>query len=153
MPVEKVLLASVLVPKSPLRQHVRPGTGALKRTDVTLIAEPERARIGDSVDLDEATRVESPQENRWDYIVSVPDSEALIAIEPHGAKESEVSVVIAKKRHAMSYLATQLPPKHRVKRWLWVSHGKVGFSRLDRARRQLNQHGIEFVGRAVRSLG
>jgi hypothetical protein len=146
-------LKEALKQESRLRDLVRAGTGAIKRRDLTLIVEAERPRIGDSLDLDAASRDEHPEANRWDYIISIPDLKELAGVEPHTAKDSEISVVVLKKRLAIEYLRTHLQHGHRITRRFWVSHGPVGFSRMDRARRRLDQNGIAFVGRKLRSLG
>lgn len=145
----RAFLRAVLRPTSTLRKSVRPGVGALKKRDAQLIAEPERPRVGDSLDLDEATRSEYPEDPRWDYLLSIPGRSQIVAMEPHSARQSEVSSVIAKKKWAIAVLRNHLGPRHAVARWLWVSSGPVGFSRMDRERRRLDQHGIEFVGRKV----
>ena len=127
--------------------------GAFAKKDFKLIAEDERRRIGDSLDPDAATEDEDPEANRWDYIVSIPDLEELVGIEPHSAKDSEISVVIAKKNHATQYLRDHLQNGCRIKRLFWVSHGTVSFSKMDRARRRLDQNGIAFAGRLIRTFG
>ncbi len=152
MAKSQVLLSNALVPESRLKDHVRTGLSALKTRDVNLIAETERPKVGDSIDLDSATRDESPSDNRWDYLLSVPTVSHIVGLEPHSARDSEVSVVIAKKKHAMTYLRDHLPPKHAVTRWIWVTHGKVRFTKMERARRQLDQNGIAFEGRLLKSL-
>jgi hypothetical protein len=146
---QRALLRGALQPASPLCEHVRDGTGALGKRDLSLIAEPDRARVGDSLDLDEATRSQYPADPRWDYLLSVPDQAQIVALEPHSARQSEVSSVIAKKKWAMKILRDHLDARHGVSRWLWATAGKVSFSRMDREIRRLNQNGIEFVGRKV----
>jgi hypothetical protein len=146
-------LQAVLDEKSPLRELVRAGMAAFAKEDVKLVAEAERSRIGDSLDLDAASRDEFPQANRWDYILSVPDLGEIVGIEPHTAKDSEISAVIAKKNHATQYLRNHLQEGNRVARWFWVSHGTVSFSKMDRARRRLDQNGITFCGRKLLTFG
>ena len=121
--------------------------------DRKLIAVGERERIGDSLNLDEALRVAFPTANRWDYVFSVSDAGTLVALEPHHANDSEISVVIAKKRHAAEQLRAHMLPKYRVSKWLWVSHGRTAFSRMEPATRRLAQEGIEYRGRSVLTLG
>lgn len=152
MTAPRVLLRTALLETSGLRPHVMKGLDALKDADVTLIHEPERPRVGDSLDLDTATAAELPDAHRWDYLLSVPGRSRIVALEPHSAKDSEISVVIAKKRSAVAYLRDHLPPKHRVASWFWVTHGKVSFSKMEKARRRLDQAGISFEGRTLRSL-
>src|SRR5208282_2156761 len=71
-------LKAALNEKSRLRDLVQPGMAAFAHVDFKLIAEDQRTRIGDSLDLDAASKDEDPQSNRWDYIVSIPDLEKLI---------------------------------------------------------------------------
>jgi len=118
-----------------------------------LIAENQRARIGDSLDLDAASKDEHPGENRWDYIISIPDLQEFAGVEPHSAKDCEISVVVLKKKRSTEYLRDHLQDGYRITRWFWVTEGSVSFSKMDRARRRLDQNGIEFVGRMLRTLG
>lgn len=149
----QVHLTRALLEQSPLRALVRIGMGAFVGSDVRLIAEDQRSRIRDSLNLDAASRDECPQANRWDYIVSIADSQRLVGIEPHHARDSEISVVIRKKQHASEYLRSHLKPSYRITSWFWVTHGPVSFSKMDQAHRLLDQNGIEFVGRSLRTLG
>jgi len=153
MSKRKYLLRAALNDGSSLREHVKDGMSAFARVDLGLVAESERSRIGDSLNLDTATRAEFPEANRWDYILSLPEVPEIVGIEPHSAKDSEITVVIAKKKHAIEYLRNHLRGGYRIARWFWVSPGTVGFSRMDRARRRLDQNGIQFVGRMLRTLG
>lgn len=152
MPRVKITLRDCLLDTSSLLSDVREGASAIRSSDIKLIAESERDKIADSIDLDSAMREEHPNLHRWDYIASVPVVDKLVAIEPHSATDSEVAVVIAKKKSAQEYLKTHFNKGHKVSNWYWVSHGRVGFSKMDKARRQLDQHGIEFVGHFVREF-
>ncbi len=152
MKKQNLLLDTALKKVSPLRLKVVSGLGALPAGDRALLHANARPTVGDSLDLDEAARQEHPQDNRWDYVVSVPDQNRLVGIEPHQAKDSEVSVVIAKKDWARTYLHIHLNDGRQVARWIWVSHGRVGFSNTERNRRRLDQAGIAFHGREVREL-
>jgi hypothetical protein len=152
VPKAEILLRTALVQGSSLETNIKDRLGALKPAHRKHIAIAERSRIGDSLDLDEASRKGHNQENRWDYLLSVPASKRLIAMEPHSAKDSEVSVVIAKKRASTQYLQAHLLPKHRISEWFWVASGSVGFSIMDKATRQLDSAGITFAGKVLRSL-
>ncbi len=125
---------------------------AIQRADVQLIADSQRARIGDSLDLDAASHNEHPNDHRWDYLLSVPDAGRLVGVEPHTASDHEIAVVIAKKNAALDYLTDHLRRGQRVDAWFWVTRGQVGFGKMDRARRRLDQAGIAFAGRQLRSL-
>ncbi len=120
--------------------------------DTRLIADRERTKVGDSLNLDEATKEAFPNANRWDYLMSVSHMGQIVGVEPHSAKDDEVSVVIRKKKQAIEFLRDHLPPQHRVAKWFWVSHGSVSFSRMDKVMRQLDQHGIAFHGHQLRSF-
>lgn len=145
-------LGAAFQENSPLVHMVRQGLDAVKRRDRALIAQAERGKIGDSLDLDEATREDSPGEHRWDYILSVPSASRLIGLEPHTAADAEVKVVIKKKTNAVRILREHLKPGIAISEWHWVTSGKVGFSRMDRATRALNQNGITFSGRLLRRV-
>ncbi len=136
-----------------LRTQVEAGLGAVSSKDAKLIAASERARVGDSVDLDQATMKQHPEMNRWDYLLSVPDVSQIVGMEPHAARDREIDVVIRKKQVAAVFLREHLRAGQRVTRWIWVTRSHVGFSRMDSARRRLAQHGIEFAGRELKSLG
>jgi hypothetical protein len=146
------LLKDAFSSKSYLLRSVKKGMKAFLSSDVKLVAEAERSRIGDSLDLDTATRDEFPEENRWDYLTSLPDRSGIVGIEPHHARDSEISVVIAKKQQATACLQSHLRDGYRVRKWFWVSSSKVGFSRMDRTRRLLDQNGIKFVGKVIRTF-
>lgn len=146
------LLRVALQPASALLPAVVNGMGAFLARDRALIALGERQKIGDSLDLDAALRENFPDANRWDYVFSVPGASTLIALEPHTAKDSEISVLIAKKRHATEQLRQHLRPQYGVSEWLWVSHGRTSFSRMERATRLLAQAGIKYLGRSVDRL-
>src|SRR5437867_3754078 len=117
------LLTSALHAVSPLRAAVRNHLDALSAADAALIALSERPKVGDSINLDAAMRPAFPQANRWDYLMSVPTLHHIIGLEPHSAKDSEISVVIAKKQCASAYLRNHLRPSNRVARWFWVCTG------------------------------
>jgi hypothetical protein len=146
------MLASALKPTSPLRPKVLAGLGAMLPGDRALFRPDQSARVGDSLDLDTAARAQHPQDNRWDYVVSVPDQKKLVGIEPHQGKDSEVSVVIAKKEWAKAYLRNHLHDGRYVASWIWVVHGRVKLTKNERNRRRLDQAGISFQGREIRAL-
>jgi len=148
----KFLLSRALSTGSRLAPLVQIGLGAFQKAHKSLIAPPERPRVGDSLDIDEAFRKEAPNTNRWDYLFSVSDRGILLALEPHHANDSEISVVIAKKNRASSALLLHLQPKHRVHEWLWVSSGRTAFSQMEVASRRLAQAGIRYVGNSLKSL-
>lgn len=146
------LLKTALQPTSSLLPAVMNGMDAFLARDRSLIAVSERQKIGDSLDLDEALRKDFPNANRWDYVFSVPGASKLIALEPHTAKDSEISVLIAKKKHAAAQLRRHLQPKYGVSAWFWVSHRRTSFSRMEQATRRLAQEGIAYLGRSVDRL-
>ncbi len=122
------------------------------KTTIQLIADSQHTRVGDSLDLDAASRDEHPNDHRWDYLLSVPDAGRIVGVEPHTARDQEIRVVIAKRQAAVAYLANHLRSGQRVDAWFWVTRGKVGFGVMERARRRLDEAGIAFAGRRLESL-
>lgn len=147
------LLRAALRPTSSLLAGVENGMGAFLARDRALIALKERPKIGDSLDLDAALREAFPNANRWDYVFSVPGTGKLIALEPHTARDAEISVLIAKKRHAATQLRAHLQNGYGVSDWLWVSHGPTAFTRMEQATRRVAQAGIKYLGRSLDDLG
>jgi len=146
------LLSTTLLTGSVLRTSVRTGLGALPAADRALIAVSQRGLAADSLDFDEATRVLYPNANRWDYLLSIPSLHKIVGLEPHPAKDSEITVVIAKKQMAVDFLRDHLPAGERVADWYWVTRGRVTFGTMERARRLLDQKGISFAGRQLKSF-
>jgi DNA-directed RNA polymerase beta subunit len=72
-----------------------------------------------------------------------------VAVEPHSAKQDEISTVIKKRTAAREQLKAHLHDVSRVTTWLWVASGKVHFANTEKARVRLDQNGIEFVGTRV----
>lgn len=153
MAKKSFLLANALHSSSHLRGSVAAGIGALPKSERSLIAQDQRSRVGDSLDLDEASRAEHPNSNRWDYLLSLADCSQIIGLEPHSARDDEIGTVIAKKRQALQYLQQHLPSNRAVRRWYWVSPGPVRFAITEKAIRRLSQAGITFAGRLVRDFG
>lgn len=152
LPPAALRLATAFVDASALRALVREGLGALKDGDIQLIALELRTSVRDSLDLDAAAREQHPNANRWDYLVALRDRHEIVGVEPHSARDDQISVVIAKKREAMNYLSIHFRAGVAVSRWYWITRGQVGFSKMDRARRSLDQNGITFRGRALRDF-
>ena len=76
-------------------------------------------------------------------------SAQVVALEPHSAKQDEISTVIKKKEAARQQLQDHLRKGKGVARWIWVASGTVHFANTEKARRRLDQNGIKFVGRKV----
>jgi hypothetical protein len=149
----KGVLDNSLIQGSALRPHIKAGLGAVLGVDRPLIPPVQSQRVSDSIDLDGAMRPTLPNANRWDYLLGILDTGAIVALEPHSATDHEVKVLIAKKREAIIFLALHLNPGSSVARWIWITHGRVGFNRMDRAIRQLDQAGIDFQGKRLKSFG
>ncbi len=113
------------------------------------IEEPLRPAFRDSLDLDAAMLPGNDQANRWDYLLGHGDTEFVIGVEPHSAKEDQISTIIATKKAAQDQLRPHLRPGARVRAWLWVASGTVQFADTERARRRLDEHDIRFVGPRV----
>jgi len=110
---------------------------------------PVRAAFGDSLALDDAMLAGHEQENRWDYLLGHTSSGAVVGLEPHSAKQDQVSTVVNKRKAAKDQLQDHLRPGQTVSRWYWVASGDVFFADTDRVRFQLDQNGIEFVGKRL----
>lgn len=135
---------------SPLQAAVRDGLAAIENRDVGLIDKSVRAVFADSLDLDDAFRVTHPREPRWDYLLGHGQTESIVALEAHSARQDQVSAVIQKRTSAIEQLRRRIKRGARVARWLWVASGRTDFADTEKARRQLDQNGITFVGRTVR---
>lgn len=128
---------------------VRDGLGAVASSHRNFIDEAIRSAFADSLDADEGLRAGHDQENRWDYLLGHTASQALIGVEPHSAKEDEITTVIKKRSAAIDQLRAHVHNGVKIARWLWVASGKVHFANTEKARLRLDQNGIEFVGTRV----
>ena len=138
-----------LLVDSPLRFLVVDGLGAVNAAHRDCFEGAIRRDFSDSLDLDEALQEGHEQENRWDYLLGHSPSGELVAVEPHSAKQDEITTVIKKRAAAREQLKSHLRDGVRIVKWLWVASGKVHFADTERVRRLLDQNGIEFVGTKV----
>jgi hypothetical protein len=134
---------------SALQRSVVDGLGAVKRVDRDYFDAKVRSDFADSLELDEAMRPGRDRENRWDYLLGHARSGEVVAVEPHSAREDQITKVIRKRTAAREQLKGHLRDGARVAKWLWVASGEVQFADTEKTRRQLDQNGIEFVGRRV----
>lgn len=134
---------------SSLQNLVQNGLSALESAHRKYFSTDIRAVFSDSLEIDENFRSGREQENRWDYLVGHGPSGEVVAVEPHSASQGEISTVIKKRAAAREYLRTHLRDGAKVVKWLWVASGKVMFASTEKAIRQLDQNGIEFVGTAI----
>jgi hypothetical protein len=134
---------------SDLQDSVRDGMAAVKRTHHDHFDPAIRSSFADSLDLDAALQAGHEQENRWDYLLGHRPSREVVAVEPHSAERDAISKVIRKRSSAREQLKAHLRDSARVSRWLWVASGRVHFADTEKARRRLDQNGIEFVGTKV----
>ncbi len=125
------------------------GLMAMEGGHRALIDESVRSDFADSLNLDTSLREAHPDENRWDYLLGHGPSRSVIGLEPHSAKKDEISTVIAKRRSALIHLRKHLKPGRSIAAWLWVASGRVHFANTEKARLQLDQNGITFVGKLV----
>jgi hypothetical protein len=146
----KTVVRSALRHDSSLQPSVCDGLGAVATAHRNCIEESVRAHFNDSLDLDEALREGHEQENRWDYLLGHSSSGEVIGIEPHSAKQDQISTVIKKRKAALVHLRDHLRDGARVSRWLWVASGRVDFANTAKTTLLLAQNGIQFVGRAIR---
>ncbi|MGC4060040.1 MAG: hypothetical protein QM749_03965 [Aquabacterium sp.] len=145
----KTPIRNALRNDSSLQKVIRDGLGAVEAGHRGYLSEEVKSGIADSLELDQAMKEGREQENRWDYLLGHADSATVIALEPHAAKQDEVSTVIRKRTAAREQLRGHLKDNVHVAKWLWVASGKVQFADTEKARRLLDQNGIEFVGTKV----
>lgn len=138
-----------LLVNSSLRPLVVDGLAAIKAAHRDYFEVAIRPVFADSLDLDEALKQGREQENRWDYLLGHSPSGDVVAVEPHSAKQDEITTVIKKRSAAREQLKGHLRDGVRVVKWLWVASGKVHFADTEKVRRLLDQNGIEFVGTKV----
>lgn len=134
---------------SALQRSVVDGFGAVKRADGDRFDKEIHADFADSLELDEAMRQGRDRENRWDYLLGHAPSGEVVAVEPHSAKQDQITKIIKKRAAARDQLVGHLRDGARVTKWLWVASGAVQFADTEKTRRLLDQHGIEFVGTTV----
>ena len=140
-----------LRPTSRLVAKVSDGLGALNPVDKPRIDVAIKTRFDDSIDVDAAFLEELPNENRWDYLLGDSVSKKVVGLEPHSAKQDEVSRVIAKKTKALEQLRAHWKAGSPVAAWFWVASGDVHFPDTDRNAKRLAEHNITFVGRQLKA--
>lgn len=146
---QKTPVRQALREDSTLQPSVADGLGAIKTVHHVYFDDGIRRDFADSLDLDAALEQGREQENRWDYLLGHTSTREVVAVEPHSAKEDEISTVIRKRTAALDQLKDHMRGGMRVAKWLWVASGKVHFADTERARRRLDQNGIEFAGKKV----
>lgn len=140
-PTRKALVAT-----SSLRPSVVDGIGAMKKADRKLLDSKVRSAFSDSLDLDMALQPKHPQQNRWDYLLGHEPSGEVVGLEPHSAKQDEVSTVIRKRTAALEQLVGHLRDGKKVAEWYWVASGKIQFADIEKTAVRLAENGIKWVG-------
>ena len=145
--------------KTPVRDSLRKGStliplvcdglGALENSDRQCFDKAIRGTFSDSLYLDKAMEKAHSKSNRWDYLLGHKPSGTVVAVEPHKAKDDQITKVINKRRKALEQIKGHLRDGVQVKKWLWVASGKVHFANTEKDIRRLDQNGIEFVGRQI----
>lgn len=132
-----------------LQDSVQDGIAAVENAHKKYLSTEIRADFADSLEIDQNLRWGREQENRWDYLLGHAPSGEVVAVEPHSATQGEISTIIKKRTAARVQLREHLRDGARIAKWLWVASGKVHFAATEKAKLQLDQNGIEFVGTAV----
>lgn len=140
---------SLLKEDSSLQSAVKDGLGAVMKGHRDYLDAGIRDQFSDSLELDAAMHLGHEKENRWDYLLGHQPSDEVVAVEPHSAKQDEISTVIKKRQAAIQQLKEHQQNGKTVSKWLWVASGKVHFADTEKARRRLDQSGIEFVGARI----
>jgi hypothetical protein len=142
---------SILRGESFLLGLLNDGLGAVKRAHRVYFEDAVKGAFVDSLDLDKAMEAGHANENRWDYLLGHSPSSSVVAVEPHSARDDQISTVINKKRAAEEQLRGHLVDGAKVRKWLWVASGTVDFARTEIAQRRLDQNGIQFAGKQIKS--
>lgn len=140
---------ALLKPHSSLQTAVQDGLGAVQKADRDYLDSAIRTVFSDSLELDAAMRQGHEEDNRWDYLLGHQPSEQVVAVEPHAATQHQIATVIKKRQAAKNQLTGHLQEGKTIAKWLWVATGKVHFADTEKARRQLDQAGIEFVNTKI----
>lgn len=146
-------------PKTPVRRALREGSALLSSVADGLGAVKNAHRGYFDHGSDATSPTAWTWTRRWsgttskrtagDYLLGHAPSGEVVAVEPHSAKQDEITRVIQKRAAAREQLRTHLREGARVTKWLWVASGKVHFADTEKARLRLDQNGIEFVGTKV----
>ena len=146
----KTPVRSALRDDSDLQEQVKDGIQALEKSHRKYLASDIRSDFSDGLDLDKALKPGREEENRWDYLLGYEATGAVVALEPHSAKQDEITRVIKKKRAARDQLKGHSKAGAHIKSWIWVSSGKKAhFANTEKARIRLDQQGIQLVGGRV----
>lgn len=148
---KKTPVKHALLKNSQFLPLVADGLGAVKNAHRNYFDSAIRDTFGDSLNLDEALEKGHEQENRWDYLLGHTPSGQIVAVEPHSAKQDEISTVIRKRTAAIEQLKDHLRDGARVSKWLWVASKKVHFANTENVKLRLDQNGIEFVGTQIKA--
>ena len=81
-------------------------------------------------------------ENRWDYLLGHSQSATVIGLEPHSARQDQITKVIKKETGAKEQLKGHLKQGARVTAWLWVASGRDYFADTEKARHRPTQAGV-----------
>lgn len=97
-------IRAALSPDSSLESSVEDGLGAVEKGHKNYIDAALRSDFADSLELDEAMRPGHEKEHRWDYLLGHTSSSEVIGLEPHSAKDDEISTLIEKRKSALRQL-------------------------------------------------
>ncbi|WP_147297901.1 hypothetical protein [Trinickia dinghuensis] len=76
-----------------------------------------------------------------DYLLGHEASGDVVAVEPHSAKDGQVSTVVKKQGAARNHLRDHLRDGVKIRKWLRVSAGKVHFADTEKTKLLLLQSG------------
>ena len=142
-------LRSICEDSSILKPYVTPGLGAFANNDRKKIKVPSTSLLNCSVNLDEASRMSHPHENRWDYALDY-DGKAFF-IEIHPAHTSEIECMVKKVLFVKKWLTSVAPEILRLpgtREFYWVSSGTTDLRIMKNSpqARKLALHKIVSVG-------
>ena len=101
-------IRSVLRTESALTKLVADGLNALEDRHRSYINAAIRTSFSDSLEIDNNLKEGHDQENRWDYLLGHSEGAWVVGLEPHSAKDDQVSKVILKRKAALQQLKPHL---------------------------------------------
>jgi hypothetical protein len=105
---------------------------------------------GCSVALDACREPHEPNADRWDYVVTLRDTDHGLGIEPHPAYADQVQEIVRKKQWAEQLLRREAPTLQ-VQAWIWLTGAdeEPGFTPAGPLLRLLSAEGIKGPRRRV----
>jgi hypothetical protein len=137
------------VGKTPhLKEHLKPGLTAIRRSDRVRIQCSQPRRLTGSVDLDAALKPVQPTKPRWDYGIGL-DSR-VVWLEVHPASSHHIDEVLNKLAWLRQWLEADAPALRCLRtEFIWLASGRVGFRSGSPQMKRIAQCGLKFRAREL----